>query len=362
MPVFDRTLAVARGCVGDHADPGAIQRAVRPFFRWRAALTTIGLAAVAACSARAPQHFAGFLDAPIAAVAAQVAGRVESIPVHEGDAVQKGQLLAALDARERVAQLAQAQANLTQARQVLREAEANLAAARPTVGGAGADVARAQATLDEAQLNFERTRKLVEGSAATPQQLDAARARLLETRATLESLTATRAAVHGKLGAAAVSVSGARAAVEVAEAAVAVAEVQVSQARVLAPFDGIVVDRNLEEGEWAAPGTPVVTVENHERLWVRLDVEETRLGGMRLGQQVQVAVVALPGRTFRGHVIELGAEGDFAVNRDVKRGRPDIRTFRARVALDERTPELRPGMTAELSIPVEQRTIEAAPR
>ncbi len=281
---------------------------------------------------------------------AQVAGRVESIPVREGDRVTKGQLLARLDAREREAQLAQARANLEQAREALKEAEANLRAVLPTVGGAGADIARAQATLDEAEENFTRTRQLVEGSAATPQQLDSARARLLEARAALQSLTAAGATARGKVGAAMATVSNVRAAVGVAEASVQVAGVQLAQASVLCPFDGLVVERDLEEGEWAVPGTPVVTVENHERLWVRLDVEETRLGGLALGQEVLVKVLALPDRTFRGHVTELGAQGDFAVNRDVKRGRPDIRTFRVRVAMDERSADLRPGMTAEVSI------------
>ncbi len=303
------------------------------------------------CRPREPLPFAGFLDAPVAAVAAQVAGRVDSIPVREGDAVRKGQLLAQLDAREREALVTQAQANLEQAKESLKEAEANLKAVLPTVRGAGADVARAQATLDEAELNFSRTQRLVEGNAASPQQLDSARARLLEARAAWQSLTAAKAAARGKVGASMAAVANARAAVDVTEAAVQLAQVQLAQARVLCPFDGIIVSRNLEEGEWAAPGTPVVTVENLEHLWVRLDVEETKLGGLRLGQEAQVKVIAVPGRMFRGHVIEVGAEGEFAVNRDVKRGRPDIRTFRVRVAMDERSGELRPGMTAEVSIP-----------
>ncbi len=322
----------------------------RPPMRRSALACAACAASLAACASKGPQQFAGFLDAPVAQVAAQVAGRVASVPVREGDAVTKGQVLASLDARDREAQVALARANLQQARRALDEAEANFRAALPTVGGAGADIARAQATLDEAEQNFARTEALVKGNAAADQQLDAARARLLEARAALASLTAGKAAVQGRVGAASAAVSNARAAVGVAEAAVQVAEVQLAQATVACPFDGIVVNRNLEEGEWAAPGTPVVTVENHERLWVRLDVEETRLGTLKLGQPAQVSVVSVPGRSFKGHVIEVGAEGEFAVNRDVKRGLPDVRTFRVRVALDERAPELRPGMTAEVTI------------
>ncbi len=314
----------------------------------RSAWTALGL--VCGCSASAPNLFAGFVDAPVASVAAQVAGRVESIPVREGDRVRKGDLLAQIDAREREAQLAQAREMATQTREALREAQANLAVALPTVRGAGADVARAQATLDEAELELDRTQKLADGGAASPQQLDAARARLLEARAAWQSLGAAKASVQGKVAAAMAGVASARAGSRTAEAAVRLAEVQVAQSRVLCPFDGVVVSRNLEEGEWAAPGTPVVTVEDRTRLWVRLDVEETALGGVRIGAPAQVRVVALPGRTLRGRVIEVGAQGDFALNRDVKRGRPDIRTFRVRVALDEALDELRPGMTAEVTL------------
>ena len=309
------------------------------------------LVGATACTGGEPLPFAGFLDAPVAEVAAQVSGRVESIPVREGDKVRKGQLLAQLDAREREAQVAEARANLEQAREALKEAEANLRAALPAVSGAGADIARAQATLDEAESNFRRTEELVRGNAAPPQQLDSARARLLEARAALQSLTASKATVRGKVGAFAAAASHARATVDVSEAALQLANVQLEQAQLLCPFDGLVVDRNVEEGEWAAPGTPIVTVENLEYLWARLDIEETKLGGLRLGEQAKVKVYAVPGRTFRGHVIEIGAEGEFAVNRDVKRGRPDIRTFRVRVAMDERADELRPGMTAEVWFP-----------
>ena len=310
----------------------------------------VATAAAPGCTSSARPSFAGFVDAPVAAVAAQVAGRVESIPVTEGDRVQKGQLLAQLDAREREAQLAQARATLAQAREGLREAEANQRAVLPTVQGAGADVARAQAALDEADANYARVQTLADQQVATPQQLDAARAAYLEARAAWESLGAAKAGAHARVAAASVAVSNARAATHVAEAAVALAEVQLAQSRVLSPFDGVVVSRNLEEGEWAAPGTPVVTVENRSRLWVRLDVEETGLGGIRVGDPAQISVVALPGRTFRGRVMEIGAEADFALNRDVKRGRPDIRTFRVRVAVDEPPELLRPGMTAEATI------------
>jgi multidrug resistance efflux pump len=308
------------------------------------------MALLGACRPSGPPSFAGFVDAPVAAVAAQVAGRVEAIPVREGEVVRRGQLLAQLDAREREAQLAQVRALLDQAGEQLHEAEAALQALLPSIRAAGADVDRALATLDEAERNFERTTRMADGGAATPQQLDAARARLGEARAAWESLGASRTGAERRVVAARVGVLAARASRRTAEAAVRLAEVQLAESRVLCPFDGLVVSRNLEEGEWAAPGTPVVSVEDRSRLWIRLDVDESSLGGLRVGMPAQVSVVALPGRALPGHVVEVGAEGDFALNRDVKRGRPDVRTFRVRVAVDQGAEALRPGMTAEVTL------------
>jgi multidrug resistance efflux pump len=315
-------------------------------FHW-CALTLIAWA-LPGCGAKSPVPYAGFLDAPVAQVASQVAGRVDDLAVHEGDLVHRGQLLAQLDARQRQALVGQAEANVQQAREALKGAEANLTAVLPTVKGAGADIAQAQAALTEAESTFHRTEQLVAASALTDADFVAARARMLEARARLESLTAMGAATRGRVGAALVAVSMARAGVGTAEAGLAVAQAQLAEAQVLAPFDGLVVQRNLQPGEWAAPGTPVLTLEDSSQLWVRLDIEESRMQGLRLGQEAQVRVLAVPEARFRGHVTEIGAEGDFAVNRDVKRGRPDLRTFLVRVGLDERAPELRPGMTAEV--------------
>ena len=302
------------------------------------------------CRKNGPLPHAGFVDAPEAEVAAQVAGRVDAVLVREGDRVKKGQVLARLDSREREAMLEQARANLVQAEEALREADANLRAVQPGVAGAGADIARAQATLDEAESNFTRVKELVQGEAASSQDLDTARARFMEARAALDSLTAGKTTAERRVGAQLAAAASARARVGVAEAAVHLAEVQLAQAEVLCPFDGLVVNRDVEEGEWAAPGTPVVTVEDTGRQWVRLDVGEGELSGVKLGAPATVKVLALPGRTLKGRVAQVGAEGDFAVNRDVKRGRPDLRTFRVRVALEGGNDEVRPGMTAEVTL------------
>jgi multidrug resistance efflux pump len=217
-----------------------------------------------ACASRDRGVMSGFVNAPVSAVCFPIPGRLEALSVHEGDAVKRGQVLAQLESRERAAQVAVAEADLS----------------------------------------------VVEATA--------------------------KAGVRSR------------------QAALELTRAQLAEATLAAPFDGRVVTRNLEEGEWVAPGTPVLTVERTGQEWVRLDVEETRLAGLQLGQAARIAVVALPGRAFTGRVTELGAEADFAVNRDVKRGHPDVRTFRVRVAFDHAPDEVRPGMTAEVRWGAEQ--------
>ncbi len=307
-------------------------------------------AACLTCHAEEALPYSGFVDEPVAAVATQTPGKVVSILVHEGDHVTQGELLARLDSGEREATVAQAEANVERAQRTLEEAEASFRVALPAVTGAGADVARARATLDEARLDFRRTDKLAAAGSIPQADLDSARARRLEAEASVDALLAARSQTQGKVGVAAAGVKDARAGVRVAQAALDLARVQLAQTHITAPFDGTVVSRNLEEGEWAAAGSAVVTVEDTSRPWVRLDVGETAFRGLQVGAPARIHVVALGASTFPGRVALVGAEGDFAINRDVKRGRPDVRTFMVRVAFDEPPRELRPGMTADVKL------------
>ncbi len=310
----------------------------------------LSAALLCACGRAAPSAYAGFVDGPVAAVAAPVSGQVAAVLVHEGQRVQHDQLLAKLDARERVALVAEAQASVEHARAMLHQTEHDVQAVAPTVRAAEADVARQQANLDDALADFDRVKRLLQTGAGTQAQLDSARARLDAARAGLESLGASRQASRGRVAAALAGVRTAQAAVQSSEAALELARVRLAEAEIRSPFDGLVAEQSLQAGEWAAPGTPVVSVEDLTRQWVRIDVEETALDGLRLGRKAEIRVSAFPGRRYFGRVSEIGAEGEFAINRDVKRGRPDVRTFRVRVGLDKVHDELRPGMTAEVTI------------
>jgi HlyD family secretion protein len=123
---------------------------------------------------------------------------------------------------------------------------------------------------------------------------------------------------------------------------------QLADTVIRSPITGIVVSKNLETGEWVTPGTSILTVDDLSIIWARVDVEETDLGSIRIGAPAQVTLPAQPPLVFSGRVMAIGQEGQFATERDVRRGRQDIRTFYVKVRVLQPGGELKPGMTAEV--------------
>ncbi|MBI5598283.1 MAG: efflux RND transporter periplasmic adaptor subunit [Deltaproteobacteria bacterium] len=180
--------------------------------------------------------------------------------------------------------------------------------AKARVKEAAAGVERVAALLDDAKKDFLRVSSLYKEGVVTERELDSAKARQSSLFAELES----------------------------ARARLKIFEVGLKDTGVLSPVDGTVVYRAYETGEMVSPGVAVYTVHDVENIWARVDVEETVLGGIKLGGRAVVTARALAGMEFEGEVVEIGRVGEFATQRDVTRGRPDIRTFRIKVAINRR--------------------------
>ncbi len=238
---------------------------------------------------------AGIIEGREVNLSSQVLGRIATVCCREGDAVKAGQLTVALDSRDLAAALAQA------------AAEAN----------------KAKVQLSNAAAKLERTRSLVGKHFVSRQDLDDA--------------VAAR--------------SQADAGYAAAEAAVDYDRVKLSEAQILSPLDGTVVYQGFAPGEMVSPGQTVLTVVDTRHLYARVDVDETRIGGVALGAPAVVTTIGEPPRELAGRVSEIGRYADFATQRDVTRGRQDIRTFRVKVEVDDPSGVLKPGMTVEVRIP-----------
>jgi HlyD family secretion protein len=319
----------------------------------------------------APLVLTGIVTTHDVVVSSQLAGQVERLLVDDGAAVSEGQLLAVIvpdelkadttyynrTAEGLGAQVDEAAAAVRfQAEQLdnqVRQAEATLQSVQSQEAAARAD-------LENARLNLERTRKLTTEGVATAQQLDEARTTLDSNAAKVESLVrqaeAQRAAIAlAKSNREQVTLrqSQLRATERQRDAAVAQtakAEVRLGYTEIHAPVAGLVDVRAVRTGEVVTQGQALLTLVNPDDLWVRVDVEETYIDRVRLGDRLTVRLPS--GAERQGVVIYRGVDAAFATQRDVSRTKRDIKTFEVRLRVDNADRRLAVGMTAYVLLPV----------
>jgi HlyD family secretion protein len=137
----------------------------------------------------------------------------------------------------------------------------------------------------------------------------------------------------------------------------AAAEAQSDKARVRlgytdvhAPIDGTVDVRASRQGEYVNAGQPIVTLVNPDDLWVRVDVEETYIDRVKVGDSLRVRLPS--GAEADGAVIYRGLDAGFATQRDVSRTKRDVKTFEIRLRVDNHDRHLALGMTVYVVLPV----------
>ncbi len=305
-------------------------------------------------------------------VSPEIQGRVEQLLVDRGDVVKSNQLIAVLQPQEwkadmafyanseqqSASQVAVAEADLkfqeAQTSNQIRQAEATLASTQ-------AQVSQAEADLENARLNFERLQNLYKGGVEAVQAYDQARTANDSAKARVQSLQKQVLAADAALALAnanAEQIVARRAAVQanIHQQAAAAAQkekamVRLDYTQLRAPVDGIVDVRAALQGEVVTPGQAVVTLINQDNLWVRIDVEETYIDRIHLGDKMQVRLPS--GATFEGTVFFRGVDADYATQRDVSRIKRDIKTFEVRLRCDNHDRRLAVGMTAYVDVPLE---------
>lgn len=196
----------------------------------------------------------------VAAVSSRILSPIVQVAVRPGDRVRRGQALVRLDAR-------QLESGTT-------SADASLAGALDAATAAAAEESAAQSALTLAKATYARIAKLHERQSATTGELDEATAALKAAEARLEGARARRAAADRTIDA--------------ARGAAQSAIVGASYAVLVAPFDGLVTETPAQEGMMAAPGMPLVTVEDTRTYRLEVSVDATRAGEVAAGSHVPV--------------------------------------------------------------------------
>jgi RND family efflux transporter MFP subunit len=254
-----------------------------------------------------------------AQLASQVMGTITRVNVHEGDHVRRGDVLVSIDE-------AQQQAAYT-------GAKAGLQASQESIAAANADYALAESTMKRYQMLYDK-------KSVSPQEYDEVKTRLAAAQARRDAAHAGRAQ---------------------AEAGVSQAGTAVGYTKVRAPFDGMVIARLAEPGAMAAPGVSLLVVEDPSHFRLEAQVDESRIGVVKLGETVPVVIDSLGEQPIEGKVTQIVPAADLG-----------SRTFTVKIDLPTLSPKtgdkggapgpIRSGLFGRVRFPRGQREVIEIPK
>jgi HlyD family secretion protein len=264
-------------------------------------------------------------------ISADTMGRVVNLAVNEGERVTKGQFLLQVDPR-----------NLKAA---VDQGEASLAAARSTLEQMRSQVESAKLALQLANDNLKRQKDLWDRGLATKQAYDQAVNDQQMRQAALQQAQQSVATQEKRINQELAGLDSAK--------------YNLSKVRIESPIDGIITRRNIEEGETVVigtmnnAGTVLMTIADMSVIQAEIEVDETDVPELRLGQPAKVTIDAIPDKTFPGRVTEIG---NSPIQATAAGGTRQATNFKVVVTLDEENPEVRPGFTCTAEITTATRT------
>ncbi|MBM3766864.1 MAG: HlyD family efflux transporter periplasmic adaptor subunit [Acidobacteria bacterium] len=288
------------------------------------------------------------------------AARITDILVVEGARVRKGQLLAKLESVQPEAEVAAQRATVTSSEAESSAAEAALKAQDSNIRTLQAGLDRVKADLTRARADFDRAKQLVDAGLMSRQEFDTRKAsfdsftaaipeaesRVAQARANREQFAAQLAASQRRIG--------------VSQANLRRASDALQRTQATAPIDGVVTNLPVRVGETVVPGIQnspaslIMTIADMSLITAEVKVDETDIVNVKLDQVADIAIDAIPGKTFKGHVIEIGntailrstglAASQSAISSQ------EAKDFKVVIALDNPPDEIRPGLSSTAKI------------
>jgi len=285
----------------------------------------------------------GNIEAHESLVGFKVAGRIDELPVEEGQQVEQGALLARLedaDYRQKVridaAAIGVRQSDLALTLAGTREQEVK--ASQQAVNDAQADLAQKELDNDRAQQLFARDE-------ISAQDRDLAATALKRSTATYKAAQQRyNEAVEGSRKE---DIAIARANLAEANADLGLSQIDEGYTTLRAPANGVITVREAELGEVVDPGSPVVTLADLDHIWLRAYIAETDLGKIRWGQEATITTDSYPGKQYHGRISFISPDAEFtpkSVQTDKERV---TLVYRIKIDIDNPNHELKPGMPAD---------------
>jgi HlyD family secretion protein len=307
----------------------------------------------------------GIIEGTEVNLSPKVSGRVSSICCNEGDSVKEGEVAVTLESDDLTALVEQARAGVERARADVRVAEsaignaqANIATAEADGESIESDIEKVRVQMELAKIEMDRSNTLYKKEFISKESLDlavtaynASVADHTSSKARLASAYSKREAAVAQLHTTESQLSSAKANLKQSEANLSYNLARLADTTITSPLSGDVVFKALEKGETVSPGTTILTIVNMKDLYARVDIDETFIDSVVLNARAIIRTEGHTKRTLNGIVYEIGRYAEFATQRDVTRGRQDIKTFRVKVKLEDTGGVLKPGMTVEVEIP-----------
>jgi len=258
-------------------------------------------------------------------VSAETSGRVVDLAVNEGDRITKGQFLLQIDPRNLRTRVDSGTASL-------QGAEASLDQMRQTI-----ETARVQ--LEQARQNLKRQQDLWVRELTTREALERAQNDARSAESTLQEREKQLKTQDMRIAQERASLESAR--------------YDLTKVRMESPIDGIVTRRNIQQGETAVigtmnnAGTVLLTLADMSVIQAEVEVDETNIPNVQLGQLAKITIDAIPEKSFKGHVTEIG---NSPIQAATGAAGTQATNFKVVVALDEKVPDVRPGFTCTADI------------
>jgi HlyD family secretion protein len=270
-------------------------------------------------------------------ISANTMGKVTRLAVQEGDRVKSGQFLLEIDPRSLAGQL--------------QRGEASVAAAESSLAQARTAVVQAQANLELANQALKRQDDLWKDGLTTKESLERAQNEVAIREADLKARQQDIQTRDQQI--------------RQEQASLATTRYSLNQVIISSPMDGIVTRRNIEEGETAVvgtmnnAGTVLLTIADMSVIEAEVEVDETDIPNVSLGQAATVTIDAVPDRMFKGHVTEIGNSPIQATTTQTT-GQRQATNFKVVITIDEPVPDIRPGFTCTAEITTAERKGVAA--
>ena len=246
----------------------------------------------------------------IAPVNLRASGYIAKVCFKEHQQVHKGDTLLILDDREYRIRLMEAEAALKDAKASGNVISASAQTTQTSASVYSASIDEIEVRLAKLAKDIERYRNLVANKAATPIQLEQLEVEYEATQKKLEATKKQQEAAYKGVNEVSTRRGSVAAAIQRAEAAVEMAKLNLSYCVVVAPCDGKLGRRTIEEGQMVNSGTTITYIIPNNQKWVIANYKETQVENLHVGQKVRMTVDALDNKVFEGTVTAIsGATG-----------------------------------------------------